>query len=585
MIILGICAYHGDCSAAIVKDGKLVAAVEEERFRRIKHWAGFPEMAIRYCLEEAGTTLKDVHTIAIAKDTKANRDKKIAYLFKNPSSWKKVGGKLKNKSTFDKLETLFARAFDADEGEIKQKIVYVEHHLAHLASAFLVSPFEEAALVSIDGFGDFVSAMYGTGKDNSVEAFQRVFYPYSIGIFYTTITQFLGFKKFGDEYKVMGLSSYGNPKYLKEMEEIISYKGNGDFHLNLDYFKHHRIKIDYNWESGEPDLPDLYSEAFVERFGKPREPGEAVEDFHRDFAASMQKHTEAIIFNMLHHAYDKTNIDKLSLAGGVAMNSVANGRIIANTPFRDVYIPPAAGDAGTSMGAAFYVWNHVLRNQRSFRLDNGYWGPQYGQEEIEATVNRYNDRLREEEFSLLTMEDEDRLVQDTVEEIVKGKVVGWFQGRMEFGARALGNRSIVVDPRRHDMKDILNARIKKRESFRPFAPSILEETVDQWFEDDYPVPFMEKVYDIKEGKKEQIPAVTHVDGTGRLQSVAKEQNPLYYKLIDAFRQKTGVPIVLNTSFNENEPIVCTPEEALEAFLRTKMDVVVLGNRVIKRKNQ
>lgn len=583
MMVLGICAYHGDCSASIVVDGKLAAAVEEERFTRVKHWAGFPEHSIKYCLKEAHATLDDVDYIAVARDTKANIKKKVAYVLRSPSFWKKLRGISKNRKIFQSFEELFARAFNVDPEPVKAKIRPVEHHLAHLASTYFVSPFDKAALVSVDGLGDFASAMYGVGQGNKIEPFQRVYSPHSIGLFYTMITQFLGFKKYGDEYKVMGLASYGEPEYLKEMEDIIAYTGAGNYKLNMKYFDHHRKKLSFNWKSGVPEFPDIYSGEFVKAFGKPRDPEEPVTDFHKNFAASMQKHTENILFHIMNYVHERVNIDSLCLAGGVAMNSVANGKIFANTPFKDVYIPPAAGDAGTSMGAAFYTWNHQLGNKKSFVLDTGYWGPGFEQEEIDEVIAGYKDQLDTGEFHMETVTGEDQLVEKTVDFIAEGNVVGWFQGRMEFGARALGNRSIVVDPRRTDMKDILNARIKKREMFRPFAPSIIIEKVPDWFESSYHVPFMEKVYVIKEEKREQIPAVTHVDGTGRLQTVEKSHNPLYYKLIDTFGKKTGVPIVLNTSFNENEPIVATPSEALDAFLRTKMDVVVLGRTIIKRK--
>ncbi len=585
MLILGISAFHGDCSAAILKDGQLVAAVEEERFTRVKHWAGFPEHAVRFCLREAGAELKDLDHIAVSRDNKANLGKKILYTLPRPVFWKKLGGILKNVKTFQSIEDLFAEKFGVPAEDIKPKIKRVEHHLCHLAAAYLVSPFRQSALVSVDGLGDFVSAMYGAGNENRMEVFKRVYSPHSIGLFYTMITQYLGFKKYGDEYKVMGLASYGKPVYKKEMEEIISYRGSGAYGLNMKYFAHHRTKIDFNWKTGVPELPDLYTEAFTARFGKPRAPGEEVTDFHKNFAASMQKHTEHILFEIFGHVHGVTGLDKLCFAGGVAMNSVANGKILKHTPFKELYIPPAPSDAGNSVGAAFYTWNQHLGRERSFLLERAYLGPGYGDGDIGATLDKYKDRLREEEFEVTPGLDEDRLVDRVVDYICEGKVVGWFQGKMEFGARALGNRSIVVDPRRGDMKEILNARIKKREQFRPFAPSILIEKVPEWFEESYPVPFMEKVYDIKREKRAAIPAVTHVDGTGRLQSVSRECNPLYYKLIQTFEKKTGVPILLNTSFNENEPIVSTPGEALEAFLRTKMDVVVLKNRIISRDSQ
>ena len=583
MIILGICAYHADCSASIVSDGRLIAAAEEERFTRVKHWAGFPEHAVRYCLKEAGVTIGEIDYIAVARDPKANLYHKIAYFIKTPSAWKKFAIKLNHKKVFESIENIFAEKFGISADSLAPKIRYVEHHMAHLASAYLVSPFEESVLISIDGFGDFVSAMYGEGRGGQINILKKVYYPHSIGIFYSMITQFLGFKKYGDEYKVMGLASYGEPRFLGKMEDIISYIGKGEYRLNLEYFRHHKIKLDFRWESGEPQMPDLFSEKLVKALGKPRDSNELITGFHRDLAASLQKHTENIFFEILNDVHNEIKVDNLSLAGGVAMNSVANGKVFKKTPFKEVYIPPAAGDAGNSLGAAFYVFNQASGNKKSFVLEHGYWGPEFDNEVVEKTIKYYCKELPSDHFDIEVINNTEELIDRVVDAIMDSKVVGWFQGRMEFGARALGNRSIIVDPRRHDMKDILNARIKKREQFRPFAPSILVEQVPEWFEESSPVPFMEKVYNIKEEKRPLIPAVTHVDGTGRLQSVKQTQNPLYYKLIKTFAEKTGVPILLNTSFNENEPIVCTPGEALEAFLRTRMDVVVLKDWIISRK--
>ncbi len=582
MIILGISAYHGDCSSAILKDGKLVAAVEEERFTRVKHWAGFPKESINYCLKEAGVSLKDVDYIAVARDTKANFLRKILYVVKTPSSWEKVAERLKVKKKFEGIESEFERFFGIDRDIVKRKIIPVEHHRAHISSAYLLSPFKESILVSIDGFGDFVSAMYGIAHGNDLRFFKKVYYPHSIGIFYTMITQFLGFKKYGDEYKVMGLSSYGEPNFLKEMEKLIEYVGNGEYKLNLKYYRHHKEKIDFNFEEGAPDIGDIFTEELFYLLGKPRKYEEEIEKRHMDIAKSLQIHTENIIFSMLNYAFEKGNINKLSLAGGVAMNSVANGKIFKRTKFKDVYIPPAAGDAGTSMGAAFYAYNVMLRKSNRFHLNNAYLGPSYSEEEIRKAIENFEGEIKKNNITVERINEREELIKRTVDDIEKGLVIGWYQGRMEFGARALGNRSIVVDPRRKDMRDILNSRIKKRESFRPFAPSILIEKTAEWFEGSYPVPFMEKVYLVKPEKREIIPAVTHVDGTGRLQTVSKEQNPLYYDLIKEFEKRTGVPIVLNTSFNENEPIVNTPKEAIDTFLRTKMDTLIIGSYILKR---
>jgi carbamoyltransferase len=380
----------------------------------------------------------------------------------------------------------------------------------------------------------------------------------------------------------MGLSSYGKSEFLNEMEELINYNGDGEYKLNLKYYKHHKEKIDFNFEEGSPDIGDIFTDEIYNLLGKHRDYKEEITQRHKNIAKSMQTHTENIIFKMLDYAYNETKIDKLSFAGGVAMNSVANGKIIRKTNFKDVYIPPAAGDAGTSMGAAFYVYNIMLNNTDRFHLNNGYLGPSYTEEEIKKSIDDFIDEFNNNNMKVHYYNDENELIENAVKDIENGLVLGWYQGRMEFGARALGNRSIVVDPRRKDMRDILNSRIKKRESFRPFAPSILFEKTSDWFEESYPVPFMEKVYNIKEEKRELIPAVTHVDGTGRLQTVDESQNPLYYKLIKKFEEKTGVPIVLNTSFNENEPIVNTPKEAINTFLRTKMDTLIIGNYILKR---
>ncbi len=582
MIILGLSTYHGDCSAAILKEEKLVAAVEEERFTRVKHWAGFPINSINYCLKEANVELKDLDYIAVARDTKANYWKKVFYVLTNPSSWKKVSNRLKVKKRFESIEEEFHRNFNVDIELIKEKIINVEHHLAHLSSAYFLSPFKESALVSIDGFGDFVSAMYGVADGNEIKILKRIFYPHSIGIFYTMITQFLGFRNYGDEYKVMGLSSYGEPEYLNDMERIISYTQKGEYRLNLKYFKHHKERIDFNFEKGKPEIKDLYTEELFSLFGAPRKYSDPIEKKHINIAKSLQIHTENLIFKILNYVQKETGSFKLSLAGGVAMNSVANGKIFRRTGFKDVYIPPAAGDAGTSVGAAFYVYNVILKNSERFHLTHGYLGPSYSEEEIKKSIEKYREELEKNDIKIKKMNNEENLIKKTVNDIKKGLVLGWYQGRMEFGARALGNRSIVVDPRRKDMREILNSRIKKRESFRPFAPSVLLERVSEWFEESYPVPFMEKVYNIRKEKRELIPAVTHIDGTGRLQTVTIEQNPLYYKLIKKFEDETGVPIVLNTSFNENEPIVNTPDEAINTFLRTKMDTLVLGYFILKR---
>jgi len=578
MYILGINAYHGDSSACLIKDGSLITAVEEERFRRIKHWAGFPTKSIKYCLESEVLSLEDIDYIAINRNPKANLYKKVLFTLRNRPSFALIKDSLKNALKVKDIKIIMSERLGMKGQKIKAELYHIEHHRAHMASAFFVSPFERAAILSIDGFGDFVSTMMGIGEGNKIEVIDQVNFPHSLGLFYTALTQYLGFPKYGDEYKVMGLSAYGRPIYLKEMEEIVRLKQNGRFELNLDYFVHHSEGVSMLWEDSEPILGRAYSDRLIEKFGPERRYGEPITEHHQDIAASLQAMYEKAFFHILNYLYERTKIKNLCLAGGCALNSVANGKIFDNTPFKEVYIQPAANDAGGSLGAAYYLYHQIFGKQRNFVMDKVYWGPDFSEAEISEKL-----KVRSEELNNCKIEkidNEDKLCKKVAKYIADGKVVGWFQGRMEWGPRALGNRSILVDPRRAEMKDILNARIKRREPFRPFAPSILLEAVGEYFEKDYPDPFMIKVYPIKEDKRKVIPAVTHVDGTGRLQTVSKEENPLYYKLIKEFEKITGVPVVLNTSFNENEPIVCTPDEALDCFLRTKMDVLVLGNVII-----
>ena len=420
------------------------------------------------------------------------------------------------------------------------------------------------------------------GEGNRLEIEDRVFFPHSLGLFYLAFTQYLGFMKYGDEYKVMGLAAYGEPEFMKEMREIVRVDKNGGFNLDLDYFIHHSEGVTMTWNDGEPKMGPVFSEKLVELLGPDRKKDEEINERHKNIAASLQKRYEEALFHLLNKVYEEAECPNLVLSGGCAMNSLANGKVFDNTSFDNIYIQPAAGDAGGAIGAAFYVWNQVLGKPRSFVLEEPYLGPGFSDEEIGEKLGVRSEELNKQGCEVRNIEDEAELCRLTAKEIADGKVIGWFQGRMEWGPRALGNRSIVCDPRRHDMKDILNSKIKRRESFRPFAPSIHLEATGEYFETDYPDPFMLKVYKIRPEKREIIPAVTHVDGTGRLQTVRREDNPLYWQLIEEFRKITGVPVVLNTSFNENEPIVCKPEEALNCFLRTKMDVIVMGKFFVRR---
>ena len=583
MNILGLNAYHADSSACIVVDGKLVAAAEEERFNRIKHWSGFPMEAIKYCLSAGGITANDLDYICINRNTRANLLKKIEYVIRNRPSLSSLKDRLRNRSKLGNIVDEFCNNIGVSSKELKAKFKFVEHHRAHIASSFLVSPFKEAALISVDGFGDFLSCMTAIGKGNDIEILNTVSYPHSLGMFYLTITQYLGFPEYGAEYKVMGLAPYGEPKYMDEMRKIVLIQDGGAFKLGLKYFRHHDEGVDMSWENTAPTIGCAYTDKLINLLGPARQPGDEITQKHRDIAASLQAMYEDAFFAMLNRLYEITKADNLCVAGGCAMNSVANGKIFDRTPFKDIYIQSAAGDAGGAIGAAFYMWNTMLRNKRNFVMEHAYWGPEFGGTELSRELSAKSIEIEKNKCKIEKIDDDDELCRQTAKMIADGKVVGWFQGRMEWGPRALGNRSIVCDPRRADMKEILNLKIKRRESFRPFAPSILRESVKDWFETDYDVPFMLQVYQIRKEKRKEIPAVTHVNGSGRLQTVTEIQNPLYYKLIKEFEKITGVPIVLNTSFNENEPVVCHPKEALDCFLRTKMDVLVLDSYLISRK--
>ena len=795
MIILGLNAYHGDSAACLIIDGKLVAAAEEERFRRVKHWAGLPTKAIDYCLSEARLNLTEVEHIAINRKPGINNLRRLGFVVTRWPSPKLVMEKIKNiRSAVSTKETLE----QTYKVELKAQFHHVEHHLAHLASAFLVSDFAEAACLSVDGFGDFASTAFGFGAGHYLTISKRIYFPHSLGIFYSALTQYLGFPHYGDEYKVMGLAPYGEPNLLDPLREVVKIQTDGTFRLNLNYFRHHSDNVSYTWNDCTPSVGLLYKSTLIDLLGPARAPNEPLEQKHKDLARSVQVTYEKAFFALLHALHKQHPCSNLALAGGCAMNSVANGKVYRRTPFTQMYLPAAAGDAGGAIGAAAYVSAQLkaapkvesrkakveksgrdelvssesgsapvpgvgegvspsrtsslvpvtetkeetrldsiedssqrpetreqkrrdelvssnadesvpkptgasigstlaeveeasaeagTRNQRKSRGD--YWGfsarpateansqkdkandksreaetpqppagtdavpeqsairaarresdnPRMGKQTRPSSAREHNPQseipggvfpgpltfdlgpptsaapipgvtLRPLNSAFLGPESteieihalldwkkkeiqfagcalsyigvEEDLTKQTAQAIADGKVIGWFQGRMEWGPRALGNRSILADPRRADMKEILNVKIKRRESFRPFAPSILREAVSEWFEQDDDVPFMMEVFQIRAQKRSFIPAVTHVDGSGRLQTVHKETNPRYHRLIEQFRELTGIPMVLNTSFNENEPVVCYPEEALDCFLRTKMDVLVLGNFWIQR---
>ena len=586
MKVIGLNAFHGDSSACLFIDGIMVAAAEEERFRRVKHWAGFPSKSIQYCLESQNIDLSEIDIIAINSDSKASRVKKMQYLLSGQASWALIREKLNIRKKRKSIEAFLIEAFD--DQTFNGKVEYVEHHFAHLASAYSVSPFEASSIISVDGFGDFASSAFGLGQNGEIRVEDRTYFPHSLGVFYQALTQYLGFPHYGDEYKVMGLAPYGEPKYRAEMDQIVLLHNDGTFRLNLSYFEHHRKPIGYEWSNGSPEVNRLFSDQLAQLLGPLRNSDEELTQVHKDIARSIQDCYERTLFHMLNHMHARhkdtlgSDHDCLAIAGGCGMNSVANGKIHLNTPYQRIYIQSAAGDAGGAIGAAIVASERYEVKCSDFHMDHSCWGPSFSDDSTRNIIERNQEQL-EHEHCVVELDQEFSLLVDKVTDaIIEGKVIGWFQGAMEWGPRALGNRSILGDPRRSDMKDILNLKIKRRESFRPFAPSVLREYVDDWFESDADVPFMMKVFQIRQAKRELIPAVTHVDGSGRLQTVTENSNIKYYSLIHRFYEKTNVPMLLNTSFNENEPVVCLPEEAMDCFLRTNMDVLVLGSHLIYR---
>lgn len=581
MYVLGINAFHGDVSAVLLENGRLVVALEEERFRRVKHWAGFPTLAIQKCLELANISGREIEHVAISRDPKANLARKALFTLTRRPDASLISDRLRNARQLRDVRQPLAEALQLPASSLP-RLHYIEHHPSHLASTFLVSPFEDAAVCAIDGFGDFVSTSMAVGRGSRFDVLGKVYFPHSLGMMYTAVTQHLGFLGYGDEFKVMGLAPYGKPEFVTELRKLVSLKKGGTFALELQYFRHWNEGVDMEWSSGYPTLGRVYSAKLDELLGPARQKDEPLTERHENIAHSLQAVYEECAFHVLNALWERTRNPRLCLAGGCAMNSVANGKVRANTPFTELYIQPASGDNGTALGAAYYVWCQVLGNSRSFVMEHGYWGTSYPEADVSSIVEtRRDDGWTYEQ---ITYDDEEAVCRATAELIAEGNVVGWFQGRMEWGARALGNRSIVADPRRADMRDLINTKIKFREKFRPFAPSILEEALHDYFVDASADPFMQQVYPVRPEKHAVLPAITHADGTGRLQTVSQRTNSRYYRLIHEFFALTGVPVLLNTSFNENEPIVDTPEQALDCFLRTRMDVIVLNDTIIRRRS-
>ena len=579
LYILGINVYHGDVSAVLIRDGQLIAALEEERFRRVKHFAGFPAIAIRRCLEIGGIEGKDIDAIAVSRNPRANLLRKAAFVLGHRPGRALLRDRLNNLRKLRDFRIPLAEALSVRVEKLP-KIHYVEHHPAHLASAFFVSPFEEAAVCALDGFGDFVSTSLALGKDHRLKILDKICFPHSLGMLYTAVTQHLGFLSYGDEFKVMGLAPYGKPKFVDAIRRLVRLKDGGLFELDLKYFRHLSDGVEMEWEDGYPSLGKVFSPELERLLGPARRPEQPLSERHEDIARSLQVVYETCAFHVLNALWERTKSPRLCLAGGCAMNSVANGKVRTHTPFKEIYVQPAASDNGTALGAAYFVWHQSLGNPRTFVMDHALWGTSYEACDVESLLSSNGDKNGN--FQVLHFSGTEETCRATARLLADGNVVGWFQGRMEWGARALGNRSILADPRRADMRDLINAKIKFREKFRPFAPSILEEATQDYFVDAAADPFMQQVYPIRDDKRHLLPAITHVDGTGRLQTVSRNQNPLYYRLIQEFEKLTGVPVLLNTSFNENEPIVDTPKQALDCFLRTRMDALVAGNTLILR---
>ena len=573
-VILGINAYHAGSSACIVVDGVPIFAVAEERLNRKKYYGGFPKMSIEACLEYTGLKLNEIDYVAIGRDSKSNIQQKLKYTLKNPSKLLNLAKIKSARSSLSDIKTMIGKEFSIESNKLKFQQINVEHHLAHIASAFFISDWDNSTGFSCDGSGDFVTSMVADCYDNKIDVKERIFVPNSLGSFYSMISEFIGYAKYGDEGKVMGLSALGDDTYVKQVEEMLVLNSKGII-LNPDYFlpfgSNQGVKIN---ENGSMEMTRHYSELMVNTFGKPREKDSAIKKRDKDLAFAVQVVFEKAYLHLLNLAHKHAPNDKIAMAGGCVLNSVANGMIFDKTPFDSTVIQPAAGDDGLSMGAALYTSNILLKEKNRFVMENSYFGPDYSNSIIKSELNRHG-----VSYKKLGRHD---LLDYTSDEIVNGKVIGWFQGRMEWGPRALGNRSIICHPGLTNMKDILNARIKHRESFRPFAPAILVEYQNEVFEIDYPSPFMLHVYKIKPSWQKRLPAVNHLDNTGRLQTVSRFENKLYYDLISTFNKKTGIPIVLNTSFNENEPIVCNPSEAIDCFKRTKMDILVIGSYFCKK---
>ena len=574
MILLGLNTYHAEASAALLVDGRLVAAAEEERFVRIMHVAGFPTQAARWCLAAAGLQPEALDVIAVAGDPWGHAGPRLWAALRLGVGQAGFRDRLAHRFRQIAVRQQLAQALDVDPRRIRATCRRIEHHRAHLASSFYVSGFEQAALLSLDGLGDFVSAMWGIGRDRRLEIAGAVHFPHSLGFLYTAVTQHLGFLQWGDEYKVMALAAHGQPTALPAMRSLVRLAEGLQYRLTPQAFTPFREWVPMTWADGAPTLGLLFTDALERELGPRRRPEAPITSRHAEIAASLQAILEEVVLEMLRRLAARTRMTTLCLAGGVGLNCVLNGKIPRHTPFRRVYIQPAAHDAGLSLGAACYAAHHVDGQPRGFTMDHAYWGPAFEAPALETAL-----RARSLPAQRL---DPPTLVERVADRLAAGRLVGWFQGAMEFGPRALGHRSLLADPRDPAMKPRINARVKRREAFRPFAPSLPREAFSDYFDGAAPDPFMITAAPVVAAQRDRIPAVVHVDGTGRPQAVDSRTNPEFWALLQAFGRRTGVPVLLNTSFNEQEPIVCRPEEAVACFLRNEIDTLVLGPFLVDR---
>jgi len=561
--ILGIGGYYHDSSACLIKNGEVVAAAEEERFNRIKHSHGLPYQAINYCLHLAKIELKDVESVGFYWNYWLWLKKRAAYRMTN--FWRAPFC-----SIADIVNVAYQGYLPLIELQQKlnvprKKIKIVNHHLAHAASAFFVSPFEKAAILSLDFLGEETTTFLGLGLGNKITKVNEIKYPHSIGALYTTITEFLGFQPTEDEYKVMGLASFGKPNYYKELVRLIRYKANGKYELDTSYF---------NYQITGSSQNHFFSDKFIRKFGPPRKHGEKITQYHMDIAASLQKLLEEIVFYLVQYLYEKSKTKNLCIVGGVGLNCAMNGKLLRESSFKNIYVQPAANDAGCALGCCYHIYNQLLDEPRKYIMESAYLGPEYSDLHIKNELDS----------NKITYEYYENIEEVVANLLAKNKIIGWFQGRMEWGPRALGNRSILASPISLGMQDLVNRSIKFREEFRPFAPSVIEEDANDYFDMHSPSPFMLFLFDVKEKVKASIPAVTHIDGTARVQTVNRKTNPRYYKLLSEFKKVTGVPVLLNTSFNvKGEPIVCNVRDAVRCFYSTGLDYLAVGNYLLRKK--